>query len=100
MNLTNTGLALAFSAIAAFGQNSQTGAATATKPPMPTKLKFLTPAEIDPSRLLPPPAKDGSSAQQREMAEALSRRRGVILVECQAIPIAVTDFRKRSFPSA
>jgi hypothetical protein len=31
---------------------------------------------------------------------ALSRRRGVILDECHAIHIAVTDFRKRSSPSA
>jgi hypothetical protein len=31
---------------------------------------------------------------------ALSRRGGVILVECHAIDIAVTDFQKRSSPSA
>jgi acid phosphatase (class A) len=30
---------------------------------------YLTPAQIDPSRLLEPPAKDGSESQQREMAE-------------------------------
>jgi len=29
---------------------------------------YLTPAQIDPSRLLEPPAKDGSEMQQREMA--------------------------------
>ncbi|SPE41923.1 Phosphoesterase PA-phosphatase related (modular protein) [Candidatus Sulfopaludibacter sp. SbA3] len=31
--------------------------------------QYLTQAELDPSRLLPPPPKDGSAAQQREMAE-------------------------------
>jgi hypothetical protein len=33
------------------------------------KLQCLTAAEIDPSRLLPPPPADGSGTQQREMAE-------------------------------
>ena len=33
------------------------------------KLKYLTAAEIDPSRLVPPPAKDGSESQTRELAE-------------------------------
>ena len=33
------------------------------------KLQYLTAAEIEPSRLLPPPAKDGSSTQQQELAE-------------------------------
>jgi acid phosphatase (class A) len=32
-------------------------------------LKYLTPAEIDPSRLLPAPDADGSGPQQREMTE-------------------------------
>lgn len=31
-------------------------------------LIFLTPAQLDPSRLLPPPPKDGSEQQKREMA--------------------------------
>src|ERR1035438_7511242 len=31
--------------------------------------QYLTQAELDPSRLLPPPPQDGSAAQQREMAE-------------------------------
>ena len=31
-------------------------------------LVYLTPAQIDPSRLLAPPAKDGSESQQQEMA--------------------------------
>lgn len=42
-----------------------------TTPPAPKvqkTLKYLTPEEVDPSRLLPPPAKDGSEMQQREMA--------------------------------
>jgi acid phosphatase (class A) len=32
-------------------------------------LQVLTPAEADPSRLLPPPPKDGSANQQKELAE-------------------------------
>lgn len=32
------------------------------------KLVYLTPAQIEPSRLLAPPAQDGSEVQQREMA--------------------------------
>jgi acid phosphatase (class A) len=35
----------------------------------PKTLQCLTRAEIDPSRLLPPPPKDGSSEQQSEMAD-------------------------------
>src|SRR6201996_1152249 len=34
----------------------------------PKTFVFLKPAQIDPSRLLPPPAKDGSHVQQKEMA--------------------------------
>jgi acid phosphatase (class A) len=34
----------------------------------PKKLQYLTPEQIDPSRLLQPPPKDGSEIQQREMA--------------------------------
>jgi acid phosphatase (class A) len=64
LNPINANLVFAV-AITAFGQ---TGIATRAKAPMPTTLKFLTPAEIDPARLLPPPAKDGSEAQQIEMA--------------------------------
>ena len=37
-------------------------------PKAPKKLMYLTPGQIDPSRLLQPPAKDGSEMQQREMA--------------------------------
>jgi len=37
--------------------------------PATKKLKVLTSAETDPSRLLPPPAPDGSASQQRELAE-------------------------------
>lgn len=32
-------------------------------------LKFLAPADVDPSRLVPPPPKDGSDTQKRELAE-------------------------------
>jgi acid phosphatase (class A) len=39
------------------------------KAAMPTKLRFLAATETNPSRLLPPPAKDGSIVQQKEMAE-------------------------------
>ena len=35
---------------------------------MPKTLVYLTPEQIDPSRLLAPPPKDGSPAQQEEMA--------------------------------
>jgi acid phosphatase (class A) len=38
--------------------------------PAKKTLKFLTPAEIDPSRLLPPPPADGSELQKKELAEA------------------------------
>jgi acid phosphatase (class A) len=37
-------------------------------PKAPKSLVYLTPAQIDPSRLLAPPAKDGSEIQQQEMA--------------------------------
>jgi acid phosphatase (class A) len=37
--------------------------------PGPKKLKFLTPAEIDPGRLLPPPPADGSDTQKQEMTD-------------------------------
>lgn len=44
-------------------------AQTKAASPKPQKaLVFLTPAQIDPSRLLAPPPKDGSDAQQKEMA--------------------------------
>jgi acid phosphatase (class A) len=39
------------------------------KPHIPKTLKFLNPADVNPSQLLPPPPKDGSVEQQREMAE-------------------------------
>ncbi len=35
-------------------------------------LQYLTPAEIEPSRLLPPPPKDGSLTQRKELAELKS----------------------------
>ena len=46
-------------------------AQVAANAPAPAKkaLKFLIPSEIDPSHLLPPPPKDGSDNQVKEMAE-------------------------------
>src|SRR5580693_9838806 len=37
-------------------------------PKTPKSLLFLTPAQLDPSRLLAPPPKDGSDIQMKEMA--------------------------------
>ena len=34
------------------------------------RLKYLTPEQLDPSRLLPPPAKDGSESQRQDLATA------------------------------
>jgi acid phosphatase (class A) len=64
-------LAIALPAIAIVAQPHDAKVATVAgaKAPMPTKLKFLAATEINPSRLLPPPAKDGSAVQQKEMAE-------------------------------
>jgi acid phosphatase (class A) len=45
------------------------GQSTAPKPPLPATFRFLNPADVNPERLLPPPPKDGSEMQQREMAE-------------------------------
>jgi acid phosphatase (class A) len=47
---------------------AQSQSAKNPAPKAPKKLQYLTPAQIDPSRLLEPPAKDGSEKQQREMA--------------------------------
>ena len=73
MTLTNLvmTLALALPVLTSFAQPQQTEstAVASIKPPMPTKLRFLTPGEINPSRLLPPPAKDGSAVQQKEIAQ-------------------------------
>lgn len=41
----------------------------ASQPKAPKALVFLKPSQIDPGRLLPPPAKDGSDAQRKELAE-------------------------------
>jgi acid phosphatase (class A) len=68
LNLTYCSLVVTFSALAAVAQPATVHA----KPPLPTALKFLTPADIDPSRLLPPPPKDGSEFQQREMTAVKS----------------------------
>lgn len=43
--------------------------APASKPPLPTKFRFLDPSKVNPAQLLPPPPKDGSPEQQREMDE-------------------------------
>jgi DNA-binding beta-propeller fold protein YncE len=50
-------LVLAVLTQAAFGQSA------------PKKLRFLTPAEIDPGRLLPAPPADGSDVQKQELAD-------------------------------
>jgi acid phosphatase (class A) len=42
-------------------------ALSAQSAPGPKKLKFLTPAEIDPGRLLPPPPADASDTQKQEL---------------------------------
>ena len=65
MNPINASLVFALT-VTALGQTRN---APHAKAPTPATLKFLTPAEIDPARILPPPAKDGSAAQQKEMAE-------------------------------
>jgi acid phosphatase (class A) len=64
-------LAITLPAIAIIAEPHDATVATvvSAKAPRPAKLKFLTETEIDPSRLLPPPAKDGSIVQQKEMAE-------------------------------
>jgi acid phosphatase (class A) len=73
LNLQNTVLVLAIAlpAFAILAQTHQTKVApvASAKAQMPTRLKFLKPAEIDPARLLPPPASDGSDDQQTEMSE-------------------------------
>ena len=39
------------------------------KAPLPNRFRFLNPEDVNPALLLPPPAKDGSEMQQREIAE-------------------------------
>lgn len=48
-------------AVSAFSQGA------APKQPLPTTYRFLNPADVNPAKLLPPPSKDGSETQQREM---------------------------------
>src|SRR5215475_12559560 len=62
MNRMRTISSFAFMALAL---SAQTSTPTAKAP---KKLLYLTPAQIDPSRLLQPPPKDGSEMQQRETA--------------------------------
>ena len=50
------------------GAAALTAQTAPTTPKPPKTLIYLTPEQIDPSRLLPPPPKDGSEIQQREMA--------------------------------
>ena len=73
MSLKKTAFALAMtlpaSTIIAQPHDAMVATVTSAKAAMPTKLKFLAATQIDPSRLLPPPAKDGSVVQQKEMAE-------------------------------
>jgi hypothetical protein len=57
------------------------------------EVRIYDEVHLDPD--LPAPVK-----LQGVFIRALSRRAGVILVECHAIHIAVTDFRKRSSPNA
>lgn len=66
MNFKTLALSTSFIVIAASLLHGQ---APAPKPPLPTKFLFLTPTEVSPSQLLPPPPKDGSPEQQHEMAE-------------------------------
>lgn len=56
-------LGLALLAAVAFAQTKS------GEPKAPKVLVFLTPAQIDPSRLLSPPPQDGSDMQVKEMAE-------------------------------
>ena len=52
-------------ALPAFALSAQTPKA---KAPAPKELKFLSQNDTNPSKILPPPAADGSEAQQKEMA--------------------------------
>jgi acid phosphatase (class A) len=57
-------------AVAAAALIAQPVHAQAPAAPRPAKvLQYLTPADIDPTRLLPPPPADGSPAAQAELAE-------------------------------
>jgi acid phosphatase (class A) len=53
---------LAVPATSVFGQTP------GAKPNAPKKLKFLSSSDVDPSKILPPPAADGTEAQRQEMA--------------------------------
>jgi acid phosphatase (class A) len=60
-------LAAAFAVVASAPSLAQNVQPAAAKPPK--VLKYLNPADIDPSRLLPPPAADGSEAAKTELAD-------------------------------
>ena len=64
MKLRTTILVLMLAATATYAQKQSAPAAPPDK-----KLKILTPAETDPSRLLPAPPANGSDSQTREWAE-------------------------------
>jgi acid phosphatase (class A) len=72
LSLKNTVLVLAIAlpaiVIHAQSPHAKVAVVASAKPPMPTTLKFLNPVDVDPARLLPAPAKDGSDVQQREMS--------------------------------
>jgi acid phosphatase (class A) len=57
MKTTIAILTLTLSALTVFGQST------------PKKLRYLTAAEIDPARLLPPPPVDGTNVQNQELAD-------------------------------
>src|SRR5579872_551587 len=64
-------LLLAVAALAVLGAGAPAQAAAPVKPPTPPPLvlNFLTAADIDPARLLPPPPADGSVRGRAELAE-------------------------------
>jgi acid phosphatase (class A) len=63
---------LAMAALAAAPARPQThapSAPAAAKPHAPKTLQVLTPEQVDPARLLPPPYADGSDLQKADLAE-------------------------------
>jgi acid phosphatase (class A) len=73
LNLRNLSLTLALTLLhlLVFAQTHQTEdvSSRGVKALTPVKLKFLIAAEVNPAQMLPPPPKDGSAAQQKEMRE-------------------------------
>jgi acid phosphatase (class A) len=60
---------LAILAAAVLALTASTAAAQTVPAKAPKTLQVLTPDQVDPSRLLPPPAKDGSDLQQADLHE-------------------------------